>query len=333
MSLKATVLGAGNFGTALASVLLANGHDVTLWCYEDGHAEEVEAAGRNPRYAKDADLTGIRATGSLEAAVTGAELVLFVSPSHATRSIAKSVAPVLGADAIVACASKGIESGGATMNEILEEELGDIQGRVGYLSGPSFAFEIVQRRPTAVVVASRSDDVASRIQEAFSTAFFRVYTTHDVVGVELGGAVKNIMAIASGISDGLEFGHNARAGLITRGLAEMTRLGVALGAEPLTFMGLAGMGDLVLTCCGDLSRNRTVGKRLASGMTLDEVTESLGGQVAEGVKTTASTHKLAKKLGLDMPIVEVVHSILYEGADPRECVVQLMGRPLKRERD
>ncbi len=333
MSLKATVLGAGNFGTALASVLLANGHDVTLWCYEDGHAEEVEAAGRNTRYAKDADLAGIHATGSLERAVAGADLVLFVSPSHATRSIARRVAPVLGGDAIVACASKGIEAGGATMNEILEAELGDIQDRVGYLSGPSFAFEIVLRRPTAVVVASRSDAVAARIQEAFSTAFFRVYTTHDVVGVELGGAVKNIMAIASGISDGLDFGHNARAGLITRGLAEMTRLGVALGAEPLTFMGLAGMGDLVLTCCGDLSRNRTVGKRLATGMTLDEVTASLGGQVAEGVKTTASTFKLAKKLGLDMPIVDVVYRILYEDADPRECVVQLMGRPLKRERD
>jgi glycerol-3-phosphate dehydrogenase (NAD(P)+) len=333
MSLNATVLGAGNFGTALASVLLANGHDVTLWCYEDGHAEEVEVAGRNTRYAKGADLTGIRATGSLETAVTGADLVLFVSPSHATRSIARAVAPVLGADTIVACASKGIEAGGATMNEVLESELGNIEDRVGYLSGPSFAFEIVQRRPTAVVAASRSSEVAARIQEAFSTAFFRVYTTHDVIGVELGGAVKNIIAIASGISDGLDFGHNARAGLITRGLAEMTRLGVALGAEPLTFMGLAGMGDLVLTCCGDLSRNRTVGKRLATGMTLDEVTASLGGQVAEGVKTTASTHKLAQKLGLDMPIVNVVYSILYEGADPRECVVQLMGRPLKRERD
>jgi glycerol-3-phosphate dehydrogenase (NAD(P)+) len=233
----------------------------------------------------------------------------------------------------VACASKGIEAGGATMNEVLESELGNIEDRVGYLSGPSFAFEIVQRRPTAVVAASRSSEVAARIQEAFSTAFFRVYTTHNVIGVELGGAVKNIIAIASGISDGLDFGHNARAGLITRGLAEMTRLGVALGAEPLTFMGLAGMGDLVLTCCGDLSRNRTVGKRLATGMTLDEVTASLGGQVAEGVKTTASTHKLAQKLGLDMPIVNVVYSILYEGADPRECVVQLMGRPLKRERD
>jgi glycerol-3-phosphate dehydrogenase (NAD(P)+) len=256
-----------------------------------------------------------------------------VSPSHATRSIARSIAPVLSPDAIVACASKGIESGGATMNEVLEAELDDVSHRVGYISGPSFAFEIVQRRPTAVVVASRSDSVAATIQEAFSTSFFRVYTTHDVVGVELGGAVKNIMAIAAGIADGLDFGHNARAGLITRGLAEMSRLGVALGAEPLTFMGLAGMGDLVLTCTGDLSRNRTVGKQIASGMTLDEITAALGGQVAEGVRTTESTYKLAKKLGLEMPIVGVVYKILYEGADPRECVVELMGRPLKRERD
>ena len=184
-----------------------------------------------------------------------------------------------------------------------------------------------------MVVAARDEDIAERVQHAFATSYFRTYRTTDVVGVELGGAVKNIIAIATGLCDGLETGHDARAALITRGLAEMSRLGAAMGASPMTFMGLAGMGDLVLTCCGDLSRNRTVGLRLASGMSLDEVTESLGGQVAEGVITTASTRILARKLGVDMPIVEAVWRILYDGKDPRGTVNVLMGRPLKSEQD
>jgi glycerol-3-phosphate dehydrogenase (NAD(P)+) len=192
---------------------------------------------------------------------------------------------------------------------------------------------MLEKRPTAVVVAAKEEATAARAQEAFATSFFRVYTTHDVVGVELAGAVKNVVAIAAGCCDGLEFGHNARAAVITRGLAEMSRLGVAMGADQLTFMGLAGMGDLVLTCTGDLSRNRTVGKRLAAGMTLEEITASLGGQIAEGVRTTVSTRALARQIGLDMPIVEAVYTVLYEGADPRDAVGRLMGRPLKRERD
>ena len=200
-----------------------------------------------------------------------------------------------------------------------------------FLSGPSFAFEVLEQQPTAVVAAGWDHDNAERVQQAFATAFFRVYSSEDVVGVELGGAVKNIIAIAAGLCDGLGFGHNARAAIITRGLAEISRLGMARGASPITFMGLAGMGDLVLTCTGDLSRNRTVGKRLATGMSLDEVTQSLGGQVAEGVLTTASTRELSRKLDLDMPIVEAVYAILYEGADPLSMVGRLMGRPLKRE--
>jgi len=332
--LKAAVLGAGSFGTALASVLLEAGHSVTLWCFEDGHAAEVQAAGRNTRYQSDYPLDGIRATGSIAEAVTGCDLVLFVSPSHVMRLVARQAAPHLRSDCLLVSAAKGIESGGETMDEVLCEELPpELRDRLAYISGPSFAFEVLGRRPTAVVVASRSDEVALAVQEAFATTAFRTYRTHDVMGVEIGGAVKNVIAIAAGLSDGLEFGHNTRAAVITRGLAEMSRLGVAKGADPLTFMGLAGMGDLVLTCTGDLSRNRTVGKRLASGMSLDEVTASLGGQVAEGVKTTVSTRELASKLGLDMPIVEAVYSILYEGEGPKEVVARLMGRPLKRERD
>ena len=333
-TLRCGVLGAGSFGTALASVLLENGHDVTLWCFEEGHADEVNREGRNTRYQTDFPLPGIRATGELAEAVRGMDLVLFVSPSHVTRKVAEAAAPHLGDVPLLVSATKGIEATGETMAEVLQEALPEaVHGRLAYLSGPSFAFEVLGRKPTAVVCAAQDEDVAERVQRAFATSFFRTYRTTDVMGVELGGSVKNIMAIATGLSDGLEMGHDARAALITRGLAEMSRLGEAMGADPRTFMGLAGMGDLVLTCTGDLSRNRTVGKRLASGMSLDEVTASLGGKVAEGVRTTASTRALAQKLGVDMPIVEAAWRILYDGKDPRGTVSVLMGRPLKSEQE
>jgi len=332
--LKVGVLGAGSFGTALSSVLLAAGHDVTLWCFEPGHAAEIAEAGRNTRYMSGFDLPGLCATDRLEDAVSGAQLVLFVSPSHVTRALARDVAPLLSEDCLVVCASKGIEASGETMDEVLREELPPaLHGNLAFISGPSFAREVLEGHPTAVVVASREIDVAERVQSAFSGPSFRVYTTSDVVGVELGGAVKNIIAIAAGCADGLGYGHNVRAAIITRGLAEMSRLGVARGAEPLTFMGLAGMGDLVLTCTGDLSRNRTVGKGLGTGMTLAEVTASLGGQVAEGVKTAASTYRLAQQVGLDMPIVTAIHEILYDDRPPTELAAALMGRPLKQERE
>jgi len=333
-TLSCGVLGAGSFGTALASVLLENGHDVTLWCYEPGHAAEVNAEQRNTRYQTGFALDGIKATDDLETATKGKDLVLFVSPSHVTQGLAKAVAPHLDGTGLLVSATKGIESTGETMDEVLRMALPEhLHGRLAYISGPSFAFEVLGHKPTAVVVASRDEAIAERVQRAFATSYFRTYRTTDVVGVELGGAVKNIIAIATGLCDGLETGHDARAALITRGLAEMSRLGAAMGASPMTFMGLAGMGDLVLTCCGDLSRNRTVGMRLATGMTLDEVTASLGGQVAEGVRTTASTRDLAKKLGVDMPIVEAVWRILYDGKDPKGTVNVLMGRPLKSERE
>ncbi|HCP47676.1 MAG TPA: glycerol-3-phosphate dehydrogenase [Deltaproteobacteria bacterium] len=333
-SLRCGVLGAGSFGTALASVLLKGDHSVTMWCFEPGHADEINEAGRNTRYMTDFALPGLRATSSLPEAVAGQDLVLFVSPSHVTRLVAREASEHVEPGSLLVCATKGIESSGETMDEVLREELPEaVHSRLAYLSGPSFAREVLEEHPTAVVVAGRDDEVVDVVQKAFARPFFRVYGSHDVTGVELGGAVKNIIAIAAGCSDGLGFGHNARAAIITRGLAEMSRLGVACGAEPLTFMGLAGMGDLVLTCTGDLSRNRTVGKGLGSGMTLAEVTESLGGQVAEGVRTTASTTLLAQKMGMEMPLVEGVRQVLYDDRDPREVVAQLMGRPLKRELD
>ena len=331
-TLTVAVLGSGSFGTALASVLLSNGHDVTMWCYEEGHAAEMEAAGRNTRYQSDFALPGIHATPEVVAAVTGKDLVLFVSPSHVTRPLIRAVRDHLSASPLLVSATKGIEATGETMDEVFRQELpAALHPRLCYLSGPSFAFEVLGGKPTAVVLAARDEEVAERAQRAFATATFRTYRTTDVVGVELGGAVKNVIAIATGLSDGLDMGHDARAALITRGLAEMSRLGAALGADPMTFMGLAGIGDLVLTCTGDLSRNRTVGKRLASGMSLDEVTASLGGQVAEGVLTCASTRALAKRLGVEMPIVEAVWRILYDGTAPAGTVAVLMGRPPRSE--
>jgi glycerol-3-phosphate dehydrogenase (NAD(P)+) len=330
--LEVGVLGAGSFGTALSHVLLQGGHRVTLWCHEEGHADEINAAGRNTRYMKDFPLPGVLATASVEEAAKGRDLLLFVSPSQFTRAVARKAAAHVGADALVVSATKGIEQSGETMADVLAGELPAAKARMAFLSGPSFAREVLEGRPTAVVVAARDGGVAERVQRAFATKSFRVYSTDDVIGVELGGSVKNVTAIAAGVGDGLGLGHNARAAIITRGLAEMSRLGAAMGANPLTFMGLAGMGDLVLTCVGDLSRNRTVGLRLASGKSLDEVTASLGGQVAEGVYTARSVWSLAQRLGVEMPIVEAVYKVIYEGANPRDGVLELMTRPLKRER-
>jgi glycerol-3-phosphate dehydrogenase (NAD(P)+) len=251
-----------------------------------------------------------------------------------TRGLVREAATLLRGEPVLLSATKGIEHDGVLMATVFEQEIPEQhRARLAYLSGPSFAREVCAGRPTAVVVASQDDRPAAVVQRLFSNKGFRVYTTHDVVGVELGGAIKNVIAIGAGISDGLGFGHNARAAIITRGLAEISRLGMALGAEPITFMGLAGMGDLVLTCTGDLSRNRQVGLRIATGMTLADVTASLGGQVAEGVLTASSTLRLAATVSVEMPICESVHQVLHEGKDPRDAVVELMTRPLKRERD
>jgi glycerol-3-phosphate dehydrogenase (NAD(P)+) len=331
---RVAVVGAGSWGTALANVLAKKGIETILWSREREVAEAIEREHRNPRYLSEIPLDPrLRATCELTAAVEGADVVVSVSPSHVVRDVLGSAAPHLRGDALVVSASKGIEVETLKpMDGVLADVLPPaIAHRAAFLSGPSFALEVGQEYPTAVTMASRDEDAARAAQELFQTDYFRVYTNADVTGVEIGGALKNVIAIASGVVDGLGFGHNTRAALITRGLAEMTRLGVALGADPLTFSGLAGMGDLILTCTGALSRNRSVGVELGRGRSLEEI---LGGMtmVAEGVRTTRSARDLARRVGVEMPIVEEVYALLYEGRPAREAVENLMLRAPKAER-
>ena len=330
--MKCAVMGAGAWGTALASLLADNGHETTIWCLEPDVAEAITHSSANPRFLPGADLApDLRGTTDKAVALDGAELVLFATPSHVLREVASQArAWVLpGATAVVA--TKGIERHScALMTEVVEQEM---QGHaVVALSGPSFAAEVANRQPTAVVVASASDEAAELAQQTFSAPHLRVYSHDDVIGVELGGALKNVMAVATGISDGLGLGFNTRAALITRGLAEMMRLGVTLRAHPQTFAGLAGVGDLVLTCTGALSRNRQVGIEIGKGATLAEV---LAGResVAEGVVTTESARELAAQRGVEMPIVNAVHRVLFEHQPARWALVELMSRELRGERD
>jgi len=330
---RVAVLGAGSFGTAIANQLAANGAPVTLWAHDEAHAQAMAEQRENRRYHPGIPLEkNLTPTHSLQETLTDVRLVVAVVPSHVTRAVMAEALPFLHPEATVVCATKGIENESLMlMSELMESLLPESnRHRTAYLSGPSFAKEMMQKLPTVVTVAAHSPEVAAIVQKAFNSDVFRVYTADDVVGVEVSGAVKNVMAIAAGIADGLGFGHNTRAAIITRGLAEISRLGLKLGAQPMTFMGLAGMGDLVLTCTGDLSRNRTVGLRLGRGETLSHILEGTH-QVAEGVKTTKAVHELAHKLSVDMPIVDAVHSILYLGKNPRMVVSQLMGRPVKRE--
>ncbi len=330
--MRATVVGAGAWGTALAQLLAQQQHDVRLWAFESHVVDAVNAHHENRAFLPGVALpTTIRATHAHAEALEGAEMVVYATPAQHLREIATAGAHHVPRNATVVVASKGIERGTlALMSDVIEHEL---PGRDAVaISGPSFAAEVAAGLPTAIVAASRSAEAATRVQDALSSARFRVYTHDDIVGVELGGALKNVMAVATGIHDGVGLGHNSRAALITRGLAEMTRLGVALGANPATFAGLAGVGDLVLTCTGGLSRNRTLGVEIGKGRTLAEVLE--GKQtVAEGVDTTVSTVALAKREGVEMPIVAMVSRILFEGQTARAAVQELMARGLRAEQD
>ncbi len=330
--MRCTVIGAGSWGTALAAQLVRQGHETVLWDRHPERCDHINAHHRNPRYLREVDLpTGLRAEPDLRRAVDGASLVVPVVPSHALRSVLAAIRDDLAADAQVCCATKGIEDDTlATMHEVCVAELGDID-RISMLYGPSFALEVAKALPTAVVVAG-ADDTAHIAAEAFHGDHFRAYHTYDVVGVCIGGSIKNVMAIACGVSDGLGFGANARAGLITRGLAEITRLAVAMGADPITMMGLAGIGDLVLTCTSNLSRNRRVGLALGEGRTLDDVLQELG-EVAEGVTTAVSAHKLARKIGVELPITEQVYAMLHEDRPAMEALTALMGRQRRAEKD
>ncbi|MEK7240308.1 MAG: NAD(P)H-dependent glycerol-3-phosphate dehydrogenase [Gemmatimonadota bacterium] len=330
--MKCAVMGAGAWGTALASLLSENGHDTRIWCLEPDVADAISNSGMNPRFLPGMELhSALTGTTDKAEALDGAELVLFAAPSHVLREVVSHARAWVVTAATAVVATKGIERESfALMTDVVEQEL---RGHaVVALSGPSFAAEVANRQPTAVVAASANAAAAALTQQAFSAPHFRVYSHDDVIGVELGGAIKNVMAVATGISDGLGLGFNARAALITRGLAEMMRLGSVMGAHPQTFAGLAGIGDLVLTCTGALSRNRQVGLEIGKGATLAEV---LAGRetVAEGVVTTESTKALAESRGVEMPIVTAVHRVLFERQPARWALVELMGRDLRGERD
>lgn len=329
---RIAVVGAGGWGTALAALLAKRGHDVVLWSFEEPVVDAVNGAHANP-YLEGVTLpTSLRASADLPASVEGARLVVSVSPSQFVGGIMARAAPHLADDAVVVSASKGIELDTLrSMDQVLGAVLpAAVMERFCVLSGPSFAAEVAREAPTAVVVASRDEDTARQVQAAFQTPYFRVYTNPDVVGVEVGGALKNVIALAAGVAAGLGFGHNTLAALITRGLAEITRLGVALGAERTTFSGLAGMGDLVLTCTGSLSRNRTVGYRLGQGETLESILGDMKA-VAEGVKTAEAVYALARQHQVEMPITEQVYAIVHEGCRPADALRALMLRDPKPE--
>lgn len=327
------VIGAGSWGTTLANVLAKKGYKVCLWVYEKDLAERMAESRVNDLYLDGFTLSpNLSFTSDLQEAASGRELLLLVSPSQVMRRVLEQLKPELAKDCLLVSAAKGIENNTLmTMSEVLQEVLGpEVKNRSAYLSGPSFAREVAAEQPTAVAVASDNLDVAHRVQDIFSTDYFRVYTNQDVMGVEIGGALKNVIALAAGVGDGLGFNHNARAALITRGLVEIARLGEAKGAVQSTFSGLAGMGDLVLTCTGDLSRNRSVGIELGKGRKLDEILNQMR-MVAEGVKTTLSAYQLAQKLDVSMPITEQMYKVLYEDKSPQEAVVDLMTRALTAE--
>src|SRR5471032_477833 len=331
--MRAAVIGGGSWGTALASVLGVNGHDTIVWAHDAESARALTEQHENPKYLPGLKLPDkVTGTHDLTVALAGAEIVVVVNPSHVTRSVMRDALPLLPRATPIVCATKGIENDTLyTMYEVLEDVLpAELHPYLTCLSGPSFAKETMQRMPTAVVVASPWEKMAQRVQKAFSNDYFRVYTSVDVQGVELGGSLKNVCAIAAGISDGMGFGSNTRAAIMTRGLAELVRLAVRKGANPLTLSGLAGIGDLVLTCTGELSRNRTVGLGLGKGQTLQEVLAGMT-QVAEGVRTAKSVHDLAHKLHVEMPLHDAIYSILYEGLSPKAALQTLTARELKSE--
>jgi len=331
--MQVAVLGAGAWGTALAKVLADKDNPTLLWSHREDHARAINEERVNHRYLSVARLPGtLRATADMEEALRDAELVVVVVPSHALRDVMRMARPHVPSGALLCSATKGIENESLMlMSDVLLDELGHhTLPRLTYLSGPSFAKEVALGMPTAVVVAGASKRETHAVQHAFATERLRVYSSTDVTGVELGGALKNVMAIAAGAVDGLGFGHNARAGMITRGLVEMGRVASKMGANPLTLAGLSGLGDLILTCTGDLSRNRTVGFELGRGRTLDDILATLG-HVAEGVKTTKSAYDLGKKLEVEMPITNEVYRVLYEGKSPKQAVTDIMTRPLTHE--
>lgn len=328
------VIGAGAWGTAISIVLGRRGnHIVSLWAYEKEVCDSINQRAFNELFLPDQAIPlAVAATNSLEQALRGAEIVVSVMPSHHCRRLFQQMLPFLRPEMLFVSATKGVENETLlrmtqVITEVLSSGNGRFAPRLGALSGPSFAREVARGDPTAVTIASQDQDLACIVQREFSDPRFRVYTNDDVVAVELGGALKNVVAIAAGVCDGLGLGHNTIAALITRGLAEITRLAVACGARPITMAGLAGVGDLVLTCTGGLSRNRSVGVELGRGRKLDDIIAGMHGMVAEGVLTTNAAVGLARKLGVEMPITDQIYAILHEGKPPRDAIRELMTRP------
>ena len=335
MLFRSGVVGGGSWGTALANLLGSKGYVVDFWVFEPEVRESIALHRENRVF-----LPGIRLSenlvpsNDLGAVASGKDLILIVVPSHVMREVSLKLAGFTARDCVVVSASKGIENQThLTMSGILRETLPHIpETHLAALSGPSFAREVALGVPTVVTVAAKDPDVAQFVQRVFATPGFRVYTNKDLIGVELGGSVKNVIAIAAGIIDGLGLGLNTRAALITRGLTEIRRLGVKMGANPRTFTGTAGIGDLVLTCTGDLSRNHMVGKKIGQGMTLSQILAEMR-MVAEGVKTAKSVYNLSRKLGVEMPICHEIYHILYEDVPPKVALHRLMTRDLREELD
>ncbi len=331
--MKIAVIGAGSWGTAVGSLLAKKDYDVRLWAMEKEVASGINENHKNPLYLSEIDLPErLTADTDITKVIRNADIVVLVVVSHALRGVIKEAKESIDDDMILVSLIKGIETDtNMRMSEVVKDELGkDIESRLAVLSGPNHAEEVSREIPSATVVGSDNESVGKVLQDIFMTSYFRVYTNPDIIGVELAGATKNIVAIAAGMSDGLGFGDNSKASLMTRGLAEITRLGVSLGANPLTFSGLAGVGDLVVTCFSDLSRNRYVGEQVAKGRSLDEVTTHMN-MVAEGVMTTKAVEQMRKKLGKTMPITEFVYKVLYMGKNAEECVNELMTRTATEE--
>lgn len=329
-----SIIGAGSWGTALSVVLQSNGHNVLIWAREQDIVDAINTRHHNPTYLPDLVLPeAIKATSDFKSAASDRDMIVFATPSHTMREIAERSRPYLNGSEIIVTVSKGIEkSTFMTMTQVLTEVLRDVivEDHIGTLSGPSHAEEVARQKPTVVVSAANSRTTARTIQETFITPMFRVYLNHDVIGVEVAGAVKNIMAIAAGIVDGADLGDNAKAALLTRGLLEIKRLGTRLGASQDTFSGLAGVGDLIVTCTSEHSRNRYVGYHIGKGEKLDDIRKRMS-MIAEGVKTTRSVYDWSQHLGIEMPITEMVYRVLFEEKDPMEAMFELMTRESKEE--
>ncbi len=332
---KIAVTGGGSWGTALANLLACKGYRIDFWVLEEEVKKQIETERENRLFLPGVRLSeNLFPSNDLAAVVSDKDMVLIVVPSHVMRDVSLKMKGLLREDSVLVSASKGIENQThLTISGILSQTLPDLSPeKFAVLSGPSFAKEVARNVPTVVTAASRNRETSAFVQQIFSTPFFRVYTSEDVMGLELGGSVKNVIAIAAGIIDGLGLGLNTRAALITRGLAEMRRLGLRLGANPRTFTGSAGIGDLVLTCTGDLSRNHSVGKKIGEGMTLQKILSEMH-MVAEGVKTAKSVYNLSRKLNVEMPISHEIYRILYENESPKEALHRLMTRDLRDELD